>query len=275
VTEQTEVADERLVEERDFLLRSLDDLERERAAGGIDDASYHALHDDYTARAAAVVRALRDGVDARPRPHAASWARRTVVAGALVLFAAAAGVALAFALGARLPGETPTGNTGAPRAAASPDRERARLEATVAQDPTNVPARMLLARFLESDNKLPAALAQYDAIIQHDPGNAEAYAQSGRIVYLTATHAPSAEAAQLVDAARTRLDKAVALDGNLADAHFFRAIILANEYGEFAGAQNDLQRYLVAAPDGQFADQARQLLADVTNALESPSTTTP
>ena len=57
-----------LERERDFLLKSLDDLETERAAGNIDDASYTELHDDYTARAAAAIRALRDGVDARPSP---------------------------------------------------------------------------------------------------------------------------------------------------------------------------------------------------------------
>ena len=57
-----------LERERDFLLKSLDDLETERAAGNIDDASYTELHDDYTARAAAAIRALRDGVDARPTP---------------------------------------------------------------------------------------------------------------------------------------------------------------------------------------------------------------
>ncbi|MFP5377645.1 MAG: tetratricopeptide repeat protein [Acidimicrobiia bacterium] len=47
-----------LEEERDFLLRSLDDLERERAAGDLADEDYRALRDDYTARAAAVLRRL-------------------------------------------------------------------------------------------------------------------------------------------------------------------------------------------------------------------------
>ena len=44
-----------------------------------------------------------------------------------------------------------------------------------------------------------------------------------------------------------------------------------------AGAQGDLQRYLIAQPQGPFADAARQLLAAVTNELEnpSPSSTTP
>ena len=48
-------------EERDFLLASLDDLERERAAGDVTDDDYRALKESYTARAAAVLRELDAG----------------------------------------------------------------------------------------------------------------------------------------------------------------------------------------------------------------------
>ncbi len=74
----TDPSREQLEAERDFLLKSLDDLEAERAAGGIDEESYQALHDDYTARAAATIRTLRDGVDARPAGAGTSWRRRGV-----------------------------------------------------------------------------------------------------------------------------------------------------------------------------------------------------
>ena len=47
-----------LEEERDFLLRSLDDLEREHDAGDIDETDYEGLRDDYTVRAATVLRSL-------------------------------------------------------------------------------------------------------------------------------------------------------------------------------------------------------------------------
>ncbi|MEO7837244.1 MAG: hypothetical protein ABIS21_06340, partial [Acidimicrobiales bacterium] len=47
-----------LEEERDFLLRSLQDLEREQEAGDLDEADYRSLRDSYTARAAAVLRAI-------------------------------------------------------------------------------------------------------------------------------------------------------------------------------------------------------------------------
>ncbi len=267
----------RLEEQRDFLLKSLDDLEQERAAGAIDEESYRALHDDYTARAAAVIRSLRDGVDARPEAEPPPAARRWLVVAGIIAFAAVAGVALAFALGARLPGETSSGNTArqpGPAPSSTADR-RARLEAAVAQNPDDVASRLLLAQFLEAEDDLPAALRQYDEISRIDPSNAQAQAQSGRILYLTATAAAPADAAALVDESRARLDRAVELDPALVDARFFRAIVLANEYGDFATAQSDLQRYLVAEPEGTFADQARQLLADLTKALESPATSNP
>ena len=49
---------EPLEEDREYLLRSLDDLEREHDAGDLDDADYQVLKEDYTARAAEVLRAL-------------------------------------------------------------------------------------------------------------------------------------------------------------------------------------------------------------------------
>ena len=61
------MTDPALLEERDFLLSSLDDLEAEYAAGDLDDDDYATLKADYTARAAAVIRRI-DG--ARPAPVA-------------------------------------------------------------------------------------------------------------------------------------------------------------------------------------------------------------
>ena len=53
-------------DQREFLLRSLEDLELEHEAGDLDDADYNALKDEYTARAAAALRA--EPAAATPRP---------------------------------------------------------------------------------------------------------------------------------------------------------------------------------------------------------------
>jgi cytochrome c-type biogenesis protein CcmH/NrfG len=270
----TDESREQLEREREFLLRSLDDLERERDKGTIDDESYERLHADYTARAAAVIRALRDGVDARPAAAPVSTRRRLLTILGIVAFGVIAAVALAAALGARLPGETSSGNSGdneTTQTTISIEGRIERLRAAVAANPDDRASRLLLARFLEVRGDLAAALQEYDEVLARDPANADAEAQAGRILYLTAQAAVKSAPDQvdaLVQQSRARLDRAVTLDPRYPDARFFRAIVLANEYGDFAGAQNDLQRYLILAPNGLFVTQARELLADVTNALD-------
>jgi tetratricopeptide (TPR) repeat protein len=100
-----------LEEQRDFLLRSLDDLEREHEAGDVDDHDYQALKDDYTARAARVIRSVerheqRRAAARRPR----SWRRMLAVGGGVVAFALVAGLLVAQAAGRRGAGEGMTGN---------------------------------------------------------------------------------------------------------------------------------------------------------------------
>jgi tetratricopeptide (TPR) repeat protein len=59
-------------EERDHLLRSLDDLDRELAAGDIDLHDYATLRADYTSRAAAILRKENDTIQAPASPTSAS-----------------------------------------------------------------------------------------------------------------------------------------------------------------------------------------------------------
>lgn len=262
--------------ERDFLLRSLDDLEVEHAAGDIDDESYQRLHDDYTARAAATIRVLRDGIDNRPGRAPTNLRRRVLIIAGVVVFAAIAGVALATALGARLPGQTSSGNSqvNVPKTVSDTQRRR-QLEAAIARNPNDVTSRLLLAQVLEQGNNLVGALEQYNEITQIQPSNAVAVANVGRILYLTAESTSASQANSLDALARAKLDQAIELDPQYPDAHFFRAVVLANEYQDYAGAQDDLQHYLVLAPSGQYAQEAQVLLAEVTNALTGPPLTTP
>ena len=273
---EAEASRAELEAERDFLLRSLDDLEVEHEAGDIDDEAYRRLHDDYTARAAAALRTLRDGWDTRPERGATDLRRRVFIIAAVATFAVLSGVALAFALGARLPGQTSSGNGQASPSPAQTTAQRIRqLDTLIARNPDDVTSRLLLAQYLEADNNLPGALQQYDAILKIQPMNAVAEAQEARVLYLTSESGTASQAAYLDGLARADLDKAILLDPQYPDAHFFRAIVLAYEYQDYQGAQDDLQHYLVLAPNGQFAGQVRSLLAQVTDALTGPPATTP
>jgi cytochrome c-type biogenesis protein CcmH/NrfG len=255
-----------LERERDFLLKSLDDLETERASGNIDDASYAELHDDYTARAAATIRALRDGVDARPAPPPVPWRRRGLVIAGIVAFAVLAGVTLAAALGARLPGQTSSGN--APSNAPARGERQARLEAAVESNPNDPQPRLALARFLEESGDAVESLKRYDEAVAIAPDNVDALANAGRLRFIVAGQVPSPDAQrQLVAGARDLLDRAVQADPDHADAHYYRGVLLLDGYNEVDAAVGEFQRYLVLAPEGRFATQARNALA---MALEPP-----
>lgn len=185
-----------LEEERDFLLRSLDDLDRERAAGDLTDDDYQTLRDDYTARAAEVLRALEERRAAFDRARAAR-PRRT---GRVVLVVA---VVAAFAVGAGL------------------------LVANLAGDRTDtgeisgsVPETtgQRLAGCLRSANagEIVEALQCYDAVLADEPANAEALTYRGWSLVL----------AGLPFEAWRWFDDAVIADPGYADARAFRAIVL-------------------------------------------------
>src|SRR5205823_14476609 len=100
--------------EREFLLRSLDDLEVERAAGDIDEKDYLELRDAYTARAAEVMRAIdetRHVIDDEERPVRRRRMQRAVAAATLVvLVAVGAGALVASMAGERTPGQQVSGS---------------------------------------------------------------------------------------------------------------------------------------------------------------------
>lgn len=239
--------------EREFLLRSLDDLESEYAAGNIDDATYQRLHDDYTARAANTVRAMRAEKGAgRAEPDGPPPARhRLLVVGGLVVFAVIAATTMAFALGARLPGGTVTGNSQV-RSEVSDAERRRTLEAAVTANPEDAAARLALARFQMGRRNLVDALETFRIAAGLDPTNAEPFAYSGWIIRLQGF---PTEAMQL-------LDKAVTVDPAYPDAHFFRGYVLLRDLNEPDRAIPEFQQYLVAAPDSPLAAQVRELLAE-------------
>jgi len=253
-----------LEEERDFLLRSLDDLDAERAEGNVDDETYARLHADYTARAARVLHRL-DGDTVADAPTAPPvTARRRVLTGlAIVAFAVVAGVALAYGLGARLPGQTITGN-GASTAAESRARAQLRqLRADAKARPSDPAAHLALARALMGNQDGAGALTEFRTAATLDPTNPEPYAYSGWLVRLSG----------YPDDGLTLIDKAISLNAAYPDARFFRGLILLRDKSDPEGAVTEFRQYLVAAPDSPLASQVRQLLAQAEAAASGSGAT--
>ena len=212
------------VDERDFLLCSLRDLEAERAAGDIDEADYVRLRDDYTARAAD---ALRSGGNGSPERRAIS-SRTTAWIVALAVLAIVAGVLLARSAGERLPGQTVTG--------------------TIAQGSTD---QISHAQQLAGQGKILEAIKLYDAVLKTDPQNPVALAQRGWLV----------SRAGLADEGLVSIDKAIAADPSYPDAHFFKAMILWRDQHKPADAVAEFQAVLDHDPPPDLANTVSQLKA--------------
>ena len=256
-----------LVEEREFLLRSLDDLDAERAEGNVDDETYARLRADYTARAAQVIHRLEgDEVAPLAESPAVSTRRRVLTVTGIVAFAVVAGIALAYGLGARLPGQTITGNAASSNQP-SAKAPLARLRAQVRIAPDDVAARLALAQALMGSQDGGGALAQFRAAARLDPTNPEPFAYSGWLIRLQG----------FPDQGLTLIDKAIELGPEYPDARFFKGVILFRDKAQPDAAIAEFQRYLVAAPDSPLAPQVRQLLAQAVEAgtSASSSTTTP
>jgi len=271
-----------LESERDFLLRSIADLDKERAAGNLEDERYQSLKDDYTARAAAVLRSIEEGRDARPAPPPVPRKRNLVTGGAVLAFVLIAALFLAAAAGKRHDGQTITGNgqSGGPAAtgpAAAPDQaadpgRRAALERQVKEHPDDAAAHLVFARYLLEAGEPTEAVKEYVTAARLDPKNPEANAYAGWVSFLAAqsANADPKTAAELTDRALTRLDAAVAVADTYPDAHFFRGMVRLRGKNDPKSAVPDFERYLALVPNGPLNDQVKALLDQARQQGEKP-----
>ena len=108
-----------------------------------------------------------------------------------------------------------------------------------------------------------------------DCADIAAQSRLGRALYLVSEQlADKSIQQQTVAESLAAEDTAIQNDPAYADAYFYRGVIRAGLH-QYAGSQADLQTYIVKAPDGKWTNQAHTLLAQVTTALETPSTTVP
>ncbi len=240
-----------LEEERDFLLRSLEDLEAEHAAGDLEEEDYKALEEDYTARAAAVLRRLQhldspadppappDDDDPRPtsvvpRPERRRlrWPMLLTVAATIVL-AAGSGYLVTRSSGERRPDQ---GVSGGPESSSL----------TLLQEAVD----------LDNGGKLVEAAKLYDAVLAEEPENVIALTRRGWVLGRSGRQAGNV---QLLQNGVGYLDRATKVDPGYADAHAFRGLVLG-ALGRPGEAGCEFRLWLAIAP---VADPQRPAIEGV------------
>lgn len=256
-----------LIEEREFLLCSIRDLDAEYAAGDLDEVDYRILRDDYTARAADVLRRLEapaaaataeattpstlpgtNGLSSnQPRRNAGGRGRAVAAAAILAVVSAGAGYAVATSSGERLVTDEATGN--------------------IVEGSTD---RITKAQILVSQGRILEAVRVYDELLREDPENPVALAQRGWL--LVQVGEPS-----LIDSGLNSIDRAIAVEPDFSDAYFFRGMTLLLAKDEPEMAIEAFERGLATNPPPEVRAALEQNLERArTRAAESaPRTTAP
>jgi tetratricopeptide (TPR) repeat protein len=228
--------------ERDFLLQSIEDLDREHVTGALDDQEYIDLRDQHVVRAAAVLRALNSAerepaTASRPAPSitakaTASWLRRRqrqVWALGVVALIAVCGVGIAAVMDERRDGDTITGNTADSAASLLADAQRQTAE-----------------------GKASDAVKTYDKVLEIDAQNVQALTYRGWLLNL----------AGISDEGLASIERAIAIQPTYADAHFFKGYILLNVKQDPAGAIAELNAFLANNPPQEMVPLVQQVLKD-------------
>jgi len=258
--------------ERDYLLRSIRDLQSEREAGEIEEADFAALNDSYTARAGRVLRRLQslDGEPAAPGAAAPDTTdttdmavrldagadtadlagpgaersplrrrlvrrRGVVVAAGLVLLGIGTGLLVYGSTSSRQVGQTASGSV--PLA----------------------PAQELLAaqRAIATGDDV-TGLELFQAVLHVEPNQPEALAYSGWLL----RQAGDAQAnTKLVAQGIVAEEAAVAADPQYPDARYFLGVMLLDEAHDPAGAVSEFQAYLALHPPARDVKAVEPVLA--------------
>jgi len=230
-----------LEDERAFLLRSLEDLDREHEVGDLSDEDHAVLRDGYIARTAEVLRsldgsALPDAASVRTggrRGTSATIAsvstrgrrRRPLVVGAVVAVIGLAAWAVVAHVGPRLPGESVTGSV-----TLTPSQRTAQ---TLAQ-----------AETLESQGNDVEAVKLYGTVLHQEPNQEQALAELGWLEYEAGAEAKQATLLSLGEADEQRAERLV--PGDFAPHLYLGSMLLAQ--GDATGAVDQYRDFLADHP---------------------------
>jgi hypothetical protein len=266
-------ADERwfLSDQREFLVRSLDDAAREREAGDLSDEDYAVLRARDRARLAEVESELAAlGPEAGPagdddgedpgqaesggapetpgaRPPMARWRKVGVVVSCLLILL---GVSLL------LTHVLQSAQAGQP------------LSGSVTQSRQQLIAQQLnQALAANNSGNVGTALSLYGKVLTEAPSNYNALAYAG---YLQWSIGAKSHVANLVKIGRAEIEKALQVAPNNYEAHLFDGLVLANQDHDYAAAVVQFNDYLADNPPIGELPQAAADAAPSYKALGEP-----
>ena len=242
---------DQLLEEREFLLTSLADLEREFAVGDVADDDYVSLKDSYTARAAIIIRELSDNEQPKVRKRI-GW-RPFAWSALVVLLAITAGVVVARNIGERLPGQGMTG----------------------AIDDGSVSSLLVQARSMGMAD-IPGVLDLYSRVLAVEPDNVEALTYFGWFTVLSSTQEDDASAAATrLQNGMLLLRQATIADETYPGAHCFLGIAFFRFIDDPVAAQPEMTACLDENPPAEVASMVQGLVTQIDDAVAASTTTVP
>jgi hypothetical protein len=241
---------DRIEEEKRFLFDSLADLEREHAAGDVDEHDYVALKDSYTARAARLIAEL----DATPVTKTGARRPRNIVwAVSVLVLAVVSGVLVASNSGERRTGQVMTGTV----------------------DDGSVSSLLVQARSMGMSD-IPAVLDLYSRVLAIEPDNIEALTYFGWFSVLSATQeTDQARAAERLESGLVLMRQATIADSTYPDAHCFLGITFFRFLDDAQAAKPEIDACLESNPPAEVATLVEGLVDQVDEAITGTTTVAP
>ena len=222
--------DESRREEREFLLRSIADLDKEFEAGDVDEIDYQRLRDSYVARAAALL-----GPPKKQKPKVEAPKRKWQRTAAILVIVGVVSLGIGWAAfrntGFRAPGD---GLTGDARQDSSNLIVRAQGFTGQAQTALQQGDPQKAIELFER------AIASYNEALALSPNNVQAITYRSWVFHTIAVNSETEIANKLDAESFAGLSEAIAIDPNYPDARVFRAILNRNS-GNYAAARSDLR----------------------------------
>lgn len=241
---------ERIEEEKRFLFESLADLEREHAAGDVDEHDYVALKDSYTARAARLIAELDATSDEKSRTRRP---RNIVWAVSVLVLAVVSGVLVASNSGERRTGQVMTGTV----------------------DDGSVSSLLVQARSMGMSD-IPAVLDLYSRVLAIEPDNIEALTYFGWYSVLSATQeSDQARAAERLESGLVLMRQATIADSTYPDAHCFLGITFFRFLDDPQAAEPEIDACLESNPPAEVATLVEGLADQVDEAISGTTTVAP